>query len=89
VWGGVERASSGGSPPAAATGREDGCAGSSRAAVAARPRLRLRRRRWRRSLPAAVSVMAGTGMLHETVRPWHPVAWLIITRAFKPLAMQR
>jgi hypothetical protein len=36
-----------------------------------------------------VSVTAGTGMLHETVRTWHPAAWLIITQAFKPLAMQR
>ncbi len=30
MWGGVERAGSGGSPPAAATGREEGSAGSSR-----------------------------------------------------------
>ncbi len=86
VWGSVERASSGGSPPEAATGREEGSAGSSRAAAVARPRLRLQRRR--RRLPAAVSVTAGTGMLQETVRTWHPAAWLIITRAFKPLAMQ-
>jgi hypothetical protein len=84
VWGGVERANSGGSPPTAATGREEGCAGSSRAALAVCPRLRLQRQR----LPAALSVTAGTGMLHETVRTWHPAVWLIITRAFKPLAMQ-
>jgi hypothetical protein len=76
VWGGVEGAGSGGSPPAAVTGREEFCAGSSRAAVVARPRLRLRRRRRRRRLPAAVSVTAGTGMLHETVRTWHPAAWI-------------
>ncbi len=63
--GGVERVGSGGS--AAATGG-DGSAGSSHAAVAARPRFRLRQ--WRR-LPAAVSVMAGAGMLHETVKTWH------------------
>ncbi len=53
-------------------GDDDG-AGSSHAAVAARPRLRLRRRR-RRRLPAVLSVAAGTGMLHVTVKTWHPAA---------------
>jgi hypothetical protein len=63
-------------------GNVDG-ADSSHAAVAARPRLR----RWRR-LPAALSVMAGAGMLHETVKTWHPAAWLIFMLAFRPLATQ-
>ncbi len=44
-------------------GDDDG-ADSSHAAVAARPRLRRRRRR---RLPAALSVTAGAGMLHDTV----------------------
>ncbi len=64
-------------------GDDDG-AGSSHAAVAAR----LRRQR-RRRLPAAWSVTAGTGMLHETVKTWHPAACLIFTLAIRPLATQR
>ncbi len=67
-------------------GNDDG-AGSSHAAVAARPRLRRERRR-RRRLPAVLSVAAGTGMLHVTVKTWHPAACLIFTLAIRPLAMQ-
>ncbi len=63
-------------------GDNDG-AGSSHAVVAAR--LRLRRRR----LPAVLSVAAGTGMLHVTVKTWHPAACLIFTLAMRPLATQR
>ncbi len=44
---------------ATATGK-DGCAGASRAAVAAGPC-----RRWRRHLLAVVTVSAGTGRLHN------------------------
>jgi hypothetical protein len=82
--GGVGRANGGGS---AAAGGSNG-AGSLHAAVAACPRLHLRRRR-RRRLPAVVSVTAGAGMLHETVKTWHPAAWLMLTLAFRPLATQR
>jgi hypothetical protein len=65
----VGRAGGGGSATATAaiaTGGDDN-ASSSHTVVAARPHLRLRRR-----LPAAVSVTAGAGMVHETVRTWHP-----------------
>ncbi len=82
MQGAALRVGSGGS--AAATGG-DGSAGSSRAAVAARPHFRLGH--WRR-LPAAISVMEGAGMLHETVKTWHPAAWLMFTLAFRPLATQ-
>jgi hypothetical protein len=87
--GGVERAgwgkSAAGTAATADILAEDG-AGSSHAAVAALPRLR--RRRWRR-LPAALSVAAGTGMLHVTVKTWHLAACLIFTLAIRPLATQR
>jgi hypothetical protein len=91
--GGVERAGWGKSATGTAAtadivaedGDDDG-AGSSHAAVAARPRL-CRRRRW--CLPAALSVAAGTGMLHVTVKTWHPAACLIFTLAIRPLAAQR
>jgi hypothetical protein len=81
--GGVERA--GGVRLAAATAAtaadgSDG-AGSSHAAVAACLHLHLLRRQ---HLPAAFSVTAGAGMLHETVKTWHPAAWL----AFRPMATQ-
>jgi hypothetical protein len=82
--GGVGRANGGGS---AAAGGSEG-AGSSHAVVAARLRLRIRRRRQRR-LPATVSVTAGAGMLHKTVKTWHLAAWLMLTLAFRPLATQR
>jgi hypothetical protein len=70
---------------AAATGG-DGSTGSSHTAVAARLHLW----RWhRRRLLAGVSVTAGAGMLHKTVKTWHPAAWLMFTLAFRPLATQR
>jgi hypothetical protein len=91
--GGVERVGGGKSAAGTAAtaeimaedGDDDG-ADSSHTAVAARPRLC--RRRWRRLL-AAVSVTAGTGMLHETVKTWDLAACLIFTLAFRPLATQR
>ncbi len=90
--GGIERA--GGSKSAAETAATaakvvEGSNGAdfSHVAVAARPRLRLWR--WRRQrLPAALSATAGAGVLHETVKTWHPTAWLIFTLAFRPLATQ-
>jgi hypothetical protein len=93
--GGVEIADWGKSAPGSAAtagivaedGDDDG-AGSSHAAVAARPRLRRWRRR-RRRLPAVLSVAAGTGMLHVTVKTWHPAACLIFILAIRPLATQR
>ncbi len=89
--GGVERAGGGKSATGTAAtaeiiaedGDDDG-ADSLHAAVAARPRLRRRR-----CLPAALSVTAGTGMLHEMVKTWHPAACLIFKLAFRPLATQR
>jgi hypothetical protein len=80
--GGEEGASSGESSTAAATGG-DNCAGSSPAGVAARLHLHQRRQHGR----AKVSVVAGAGIMHETVKIWHLAAWLMTTWAFKALAM--
>jgi hypothetical protein len=87
AWGCVERAGGGRSAAVIAVTAADGYdgAGSSHTVVAARPCLRQRRRR---RLPAAFSVTAGAGMLHATVRAWHPAPWLIFTLAFRPLATQ-
>jgi hypothetical protein len=57
------------------------------AAVAARAR-RFRRRR-RRRLPAVAVDMGEVGRKHVKVIVWRPAAWLISTRAFNPLTMQR
>jgi hypothetical protein len=81
--GGGEGVGSVESLPAAKTGG-DNCTSSLPAAVATRLHLR----RWRH-LPTTVLVTAGTGVLQETVKTWHPTGWLITTRAFKPLAMHR
>jgi hypothetical protein len=59
----------------------------SAAAVVARAR-RFRRWRWRR-LPAVAVDVDEVGRKHVRVIVWRPATWLISTRAFNPLTMQR
>jgi hypothetical protein len=91
--GGVERAGGGRSAAeTAATAAKvaDGSDGTDSSHAAVTARLGLRLRQWRqRRLPAALSVTAGAGMLHETVKTWQLAVWLIFKLAFSPLATQR